>query len=186
MGRILTLVAALMGAVTPAKPDAGRRGAAFTAEFTATMKSGSREPIVVYREVRAVSASGSKRLVQQQASDGRIVQRFIDPQRGVLVLDETKNQLVRAKVRRDRDGASTLGRPRSSATVLGYQTDVYEQTSNGLTTQYYRAPRLNGEVIKIVQKTAESTFTLEPTRITLGEPAPDVMALPDVPVVEGP
>jgi hypothetical protein len=185
MGSILTLVAVLMG-VTAAKPDADRRGTAFTAEFTATMKSGSREPIVVYHEVRAVSASGSKRLVQQQASDGRIVQRFIDPRRGVLVLDEAKSQLVRATVRRDRDRASTLGQPRSRATVLGYETDVYEQTDNGLTTQYYRAPGLNGEVIKIVQKTAESTFTLEPTRITLGEPAPEVMALPDVPVVEGP
>jgi hypothetical protein len=182
MGRILTLFAVLMGATA----GTDRPGAGFTAEFTATRQSGSREPIVVYREVRAVSATGSKKLVQQQASDGRIVQRFIDPQRGVLVLDESQQQLVRVAPRRRPDGASALGKPSGRATVLGYETDVYEQTTHGLTTRYYRAPALNGEVIKIVRETPEGTFVLEPTRITPGEPAGEVVALPDVPVVPGP
>jgi hypothetical protein len=177
MGRILILLALLMGGIA----GTDRPGAGFTAEFTATRKSGWREPIVVYREVRTVSASGSKKVVQQ-AGDGRIVQRFIDPERGVLVLDESQQHLVRVAPRR-RGEASALGEPRGRATVLGYETDVYEETTPGLTTRYYRAPGLNGEVIKIVRETAEGTFILEPTRITPGEPAGEVMALPDVPIV---
>src|SRR5262245_44682966 len=158
--RTLTLAAVLSGIAArtlaggPEDPPSAKAG--FTAELTATLKTGARDPIVVYREVRAVSASGRKKVVQQQASDGRIVQRFVDPLRGVLVLD-ANDQLVRATVRAPGKGAVTLGKPSGRAVVLGYEAEVYKQASGGLTTRYYRAPRLNGEVIKVVQETAEST-----------------------------
>jgi hypothetical protein len=186
MRRILTLVAvSLAGSAGPAAAQPPSR-VAFTAELTATIQSGGRAPVVLYREVRAVSSSGSKRIVQQQASDGRLVERYQDPRKGMLKLDPDRNELVRVEARPGAAGRSTLGRPAGKAMVLGYETDVYEQTAEGLTSRYFRAPALGGEVIKIVQQGADATFTVEATRITLGEPAPEMVALPDVPMVASP
>jgi hypothetical protein len=176
----------LAAAPAPGKPARKTPRAAFTLELTASFKSGQRAPVVLYREVRLVSSSGRRRTARQQASDGRLTQRFTDPRRGRLELDEDGQGLVKVGDARPSDPAPTLGRLSSHATVLGYDTDVYERTTDDLTVHYYRAPQLDGEVIRIVRESPGSVFTLEPTRITPGEPPAEAVALPDLPVVDGP
>jgi hypothetical protein len=57
-------------------------------------------------------------------------------------------------------------------TVLGYGTDVLKYEQGDKTHELYRAPDLNGDIIKTVYRDKTLTRTLEPVSIILGESPP--------------
>ncbi|MCA1642201.1 MAG: hypothetical protein LC785_09685, partial [Acidobacteria bacterium] len=57
-------------------------------------------------------------------------------------------------------------------TVLGYSAEVLRFEQGDRTHELYRAPDLNGDIIKTVYRDKTLTRTLEPVSIILGEPPP--------------
>jgi hypothetical protein len=161
----------------------------YVAEFTATIAAGSEEPRIVYRERRWISSSGNWRSVQER-TDGQSVERFSDLGGGVYQVDEKGKKLVRLG---SAPGDSPTGSATASAeaskyirteTLLGFDTDIYEIEIPGGSALLYRARQLNGDIIKVMRRSAKNTFTLEATRILLGEPDPELLKHPEYPVAE--
>jgi hypothetical protein len=68
--------------------------------------------------------------------------------------------------------------------VLGYETYVLQEDGAGITAEVYDAPDLNGDMIKQVVTKPGSKMTLEPSDISVGEPAAENLQHKTYPVVK--
>jgi hypothetical protein len=126
-----------------------------------------------YVERRYYSSDGNWRGFVQSATGSRI-DRVGEAGRGVFIVD--------AKTREKRFHSPFPGHPNDkpkesknyvrTETVLGYSADVLKYEQGDKTHELYRAPDLNGDIIKTVYRDKTLTRTLEPVSIVLGEPPP--------------
>jgi len=173
----------------PASPDAARASIGYSAEYTATYQTDSREPQVVYKELRFVSSTGNWRSVQKH-SGGKTVEKFAEIHNGLFLVDENEKKLIRLApytgVQKLGSEHENQGRSRfiNSEQMLGFEVDVFRVETDQGTLVLYRAPKLNNHIVKVIRQGTNSTFTLFAISITLGEPSPESLSHPDYPVVE--
>lgn len=124
-----------------------------------------------YIEKRYYSSDGNWRGFVQSAMGARI-DRVGEAGRGVFIIDgKTKERRFQEpfpghphdKPKESKNYART-------ETVLGYTVDVLRYEQGDKTHELYRAPDLNGDIIKTVYRDKTVTRTLEPVSIVLGEP----------------
>jgi hypothetical protein len=126
-----------------------------------------------YMEKRYYSSDGNWHGFTQSATGSRM-DRVGEAGRGVFIVDsKTKEKHFhspfpghpRDKPKESKDYVRT-------EMVLGYSADVLKYEQGDKTHELYRAPDLNGDIIKTVYRDKDVTRTLEPLSIILGEPPP--------------
>ncbi|HVG28935.1 MAG TPA: hypothetical protein VM864_04370 [Pyrinomonadaceae bacterium] len=127
-----------------------------------------------YVERRSYSSDGNWRGFVQSAAGSRI-DRVGEAGRGVFIVDGKSKEKrfhwpypghPRDKPKESKDYVRT-------EIVLGYSADVLRYEQEGKTHELYRAPDLNGDIIKTVYRDKDVTRTLEPVSIIPGEPPPE-------------
>lgn len=169
------------GAATAAAAMSNSVG--YAAEFTATIQMGSQEPRVVYRETRWVASSGNWRSIQDH-SNGRNVEKFAEVGRGVFLVDEKEKKLIR--LGSPWRPTSTQGAYLRSERLLGLDTDVFEIVIPDGSVLLYHSRQLNGDIVKVVRRGPKDVFTLQVSRIVVGEPDPVLLRHSEYPVVDRP
>lgn len=164
-----------------------RMPAPFKAEYRATLETSGSEPRLLFTEARFYSTSGRWRTVQTQQNNDR-VERFGKFGEGEFEVDEKNKRLLRRSSRRQADFPGSVGASRriGSDRILGFETEIFEYAGDGVTILLYRAPELNGGLLKFVRKTERNTFVLEATRVFKGEPEPELLESPSYPVIDAP
>ncbi len=192
MFRLLSLIPLLLFSTTAPAQDGAlgqkARSVGYSAEFTATIQVGSEEPRLLYKEVRWISSSGHWMSLQEHV-DGKTVQKFAEPNRGLFRVDEKEKKLVRLGAARQSDATQLSIVPAGvklvrSERLLDLDTDVFETAIPDGSVLLYRARSLNGDVVKVVRRSSKQVFTLAATKIVLGEPDPHLLKHAEYPVAE--
>lgn len=185
----LLILVLLFAVSVPAQDGAlGQKGhpVGYSAEFTATIQVGSDEPRLLYKEVRWISSSGKWRTLQEHM-DRKTVEKVADPELGVFRVDEKEKKLVRlgAVLQPTSHQLSAVGTTLiRSERLLDLDTDVFETVTPHGSILLYRARQLNGDVVKVVRRGTKDVFTLEATKIVIGEPDPQLLKYAAYPIVE--
>lgn len=126
-----------------------------------------------YMEKRYYSSDGNWYGFTQSATGARM-DRVGEAGRGVFIVDsKTKEKRFHSPFpRHPRDKPKESKNYVRTGTVLGYSTDVLKYEQGDKTHELYRAPDLNGDIIKTVYRDKTLTRTLEPVSIIMGEPPP--------------
>jgi hypothetical protein len=181
----LLLVAVAAGQESPTASTVG-----YTAEYVATLETGSQGTQVVYKEFRVVSFSGNWKM-RQVHSGGRIVEKFAEVDRGMFIVDEVEKKIYRVapynRVQRisPEQHNSRIQQLVGTERILGFDVNVFQtELEGGATLLIYSAPQLNGDVLRIVRKQPRHTFVFTATKVVVGEPRPELLSKPEYPVVD--
>jgi hypothetical protein len=146
----------------------------YTITWRMTERYNDGRVVDTYMEKRYYSSDGNWRGFSQSANGSRI-NRVGEAGSGVFIVDnKTKEKHFQSpfpghphdKPKESKNYART-------ETVLGYSVDVLRYEQGDKVHELYRAPDLNGDIIKTVYCDKDVTRTLEPVNIILGEPSPN-------------
>jgi hypothetical protein len=146
----------------------------YTITWRVTTIDGAGKLLDEYTETRYVSASGNWHTVKQFA-DGSVEEGFAEVGRGVFAL-QPKQQKMYFLSEYEVASVSPTGLQQSAQyqhteKLLGYKVYVSAMTKAADSSmEIYRAPDLNGDMLKYVMHDGASVRTLEPVKITLSEP----------------
>jgi hypothetical protein len=138
-----------------------------------------------YTETRYVSSNRNWRAIKE-FPDGHKEEAFAEVGRGVFALkpDQQKMHFLSEHAASNfdpekiRQGAQYV----RTENVLGMTAYVQRVQSDNVTLEVYRAPALNGDMIKYVQTKDGASTVFEPVSITLGEPGAEKLAHREYPV----
>lgn len=129
-----------------------------------------------FTETRYVSANGNWHTIKQYP-DGHTEEGFAEVGRGVFAIKPQQQRMYFLSThdisQSNAEGLRHSPQFARTETILGYTAYVMRQAQEGTSFEFYRAPALNGNLIKQVFHNGSSTMTFEPVSITPGEPSAD-------------
>jgi hypothetical protein len=132
-----------------------------------------------YMETRYVSANGNWHTIKQY-TDGHTEEGFAEVGRGVFAIKPDRQKMYFLSEhdisQLNAEGLQQSRQFARTETILGYTAYVMRQAQDGTALEIYRAPALNGNMIKQVFHNQASTMTFEPISITPGEPPSDKLS----------
>lgn len=138
-----------------------------------------------YTETRYVSSNGNWRAIREFPG-GRQEEAFAEVGRGVFELrpDQQKMHFLseHAVANFDPEKLRQSSQYVRTETVLGMTAYVQRLQRDEVTLDIYRAPALNGDMIKYVETKNGASTVFEPVSITLGEPGAEKLVHREYPV----
>lgn len=183
---ILVLAASLVIAFVAGVAARSRYGStkskrvAYTIVWQATDYDEAGRGTPAYEETRYVSSNGNWRSVRS-LPDGSSEEVFAEVGRGVFRRRSGKGELdfLSAYPQAARVGAEALSASPQfdrRETIFGQETHVLKlATGKDESIEFYRAPALNGDEVKIVHRSGGKTTVVEPVSLLFGEPSADLL-----------
>jgi hypothetical protein len=167
------------GAVRSQKPQ---KHVPFTITFKAEDRYNDGRVVQAFIETRYVSSTGDWRSVRRLQS-GALIERVGIAGRGVYTVDAQAQKMWFNSPYSDRfpqpgERLRSDGYVRTE-TIAGFSTDVVRVEVAGKSVEFFQAPNLNNFIIKQVERSAQLVRSIEPTSITLGEPAAESLKFPE-------
>ena len=154
---------------------------AYTIVWQATQYDAAGRATLDHTETRHVSSSGNWHSVRQYA-DGRIEETFAEVGRGVFLMKGQKlhflSQSSPPPVIDEEELKNSSGYLRTE-NVLGHPAVVIKSERGDIRSEFYRAPALGGDEIKMVFYRGATTIVVAPVSIVFGEPEPALLKLPE-------
>jgi hypothetical protein len=162
--------------------SATAQSAPSTVPYTLALKAERRDlngtATAVFTEIVFHAGDGRTHSIRRYSKDTSF-ETFSVPGTGLLVLDEPNHRLLLkssyTQTPKISEGAGNIG---ESADILGYKVERVHLVRGRTNIDLYRAPKLDGIVLRSVVSNDHGTFITEAQSITVGEPPSTALEMP--------